>query len=302
MTDSKSRISERGYRKGVLLGLTIAELILLLLFALLLALFSRIIVLQDMGDRGAALSNRFGAALSASSRGEDKVFITEVERAIQMEIDYAKKLSDALGDSKTRLLPDDVYEAVISKKFDFDNIDDRKKFIELVSLAASLNRTDTTDGQKSKQCAIGASLPNEILDSSDPIGRILRQQSDIDHWKRKAEACGNGTEYPPCYESINGQFVYIYDAYLRDDGVLLKQTVPDAKLEHFNSTFKQLPQLNVSLTPDDFYKQAFQFLSYGKNNSCRFFVRAFDETSTNKIYFQKMDKYLQMIFYRKPMW
>ena len=118
----------------------------------------------------------------------------------------------------------------------------------------------------------------------------------------KAEACGNGTEYPPCYESINGQFVYIYDAYLRDDGVLLKQTVPDAKLEHFNSTFKQLPQLNVSLTPDEFYKQAYQFLSYGKNNSCRFFVRAFDETSTNKIYFQKMDKYLQMIFYRKPMW
>jgi hypothetical protein len=58
----------------------------------------------------------------------------------------------------------------------------------------------------------------------------------------------------------------------------------------------------TNLTPDEFYRQANQFLTYGRNNSCRFFVRAFDDTSTNKIYFQKMDKNLQMIFYRKPMW
>lgn len=300
--ESNSRSSERGYRKGVLLGLTIAELILLLLFALLLALFSRIIVLQENGDRAAALNNRFGSALSASTRGDDAKFITEVEKAIQLEIDYAKKLADALGESKSRLLPEDVYEAVISKKFDFDSIEDRKKFIEIMNLAASMSNVNQSSIDRDKACTIGSLLPKDILNSSDPIGRIIRQQSDIDHWRKKAEACGNGTEYPPCYESINGQFVYIYDAYLRDDGVLLKQTVPDVKSEHFNSNFKTPPQTNISLTPDEFYRQASQFLNYGKNNSCRFFVRAFDETSANKIYFQKMDKNLQMIFYRKPMW
>lgn len=301
-SESASRSSERGYRKGVLLGLTIAEMILLLLFALLLALFSRIVSLQDVGDRAEALNNRFGAALSSSSRGDDKKFITEVEKAIQLEIDYAKKLADALGDSKKRLLPEDVYEAVVSKKFDFENYDDRKKFIELMNLAVALEKDNHSDKDKEKFCAIGASLPTEILNSTDPLGRIVRQQSDIEHWKKKAEACGNGTEYPPCYESINGQFVYIYDAYLRDDGVLLKKTVPDIKNEHFSANFKFPPQTNISLTPDEFYKQANQFLTYGKNNSCRFFVRAFDETSSNKVYFQKMDKNLQMIFYRKPMW
>lgn len=300
--ESASSSAARGYRKGVLLGLTIAEIILLILFALLLALFSRIQVLQESGDRAEALIKRFGSALTASGRGDDKKFVTEVERAIQLEIDYAKKLADALGDSKNRLLPEDVYEAVVSKKFNFDNHDDRMKFIELMNLADTLGKKNSSSSNDPNYCAIGASLPTEILNSGDPAGRVNRQQSDIEHWRRKAEACGNGTEYPPCYEPINGQFVYVYDARLRDDGVLLQLTVPETKVDHFNSNFKNPPQTNLILTPADFYNQASQFLTYGKNNSCRFFVRAFDETSTNKVFFQKMDKNLQMIFYRKPMW
>jgi hypothetical protein len=300
--ESASNISAAGYRKGVLLGLTIAEIILLILFALLLALFSRITVLQESGERAEALIKRFQGALDASSRGEDKKFVTEIEKAIQLEIDYAKKLADALGDSKNRLLPEDVYEAVVSKKFNFDNHEDRKKFIELMNLADTLEKKNSSTSADPNYCAIGASLPAEVLKSSDPVGRINRQQSDIEHWRRKAEACGNGTEYPPCYEPINGQFVYVYDAHLKDDGVLLKLTVPDAKAEHFNSNFQNPPKTNVTLTPAEFYSQANQFLTYGKNNSCRFFVRAIDETSTNKVFFQKMDKNLQMIFYRKPTW
>jgi hypothetical protein len=300
--ESSARISEKGYRKGVLLGLTIAEIILLILFALLLALFSRIITLQETEERASALINRFGSALSASEKGNDKKFVTEIEKAIQLEIDYAKKLADALVESKNRLLPEDIYEAVISKKFDFNNQEDRNKFIQLMNLADSLSKENPSAVEQQKFCAIGASLPEEILKSSDPVARVTRQQSDISHWKKKAEACGNGTEFPPCYESINGQFVYVYDAYLKDDGILLKQTVPDEKIQHFNTNFKSPPQTNISLTPDEFYRQANQFLTYGRNNSCRFFVRAFDDTSTNKIYFQKMDKNLQMIFYRKPMW
>lgn len=301
-SENTSRVVERGYRKGVLLGLTVAEIILLILFALLLALFSRILTLQESEEKVNAILNRFGNALSASAKGDDKKFLTDVEKAIQIEIDYAKKLADALGDSKSRLLPEDVYEAVVSQKFDFNNIEDRQKFIQLMKLAESFAKQNPEATKQQKLCEIGASLPQTILESSDPAGRVARQQSDIEHWKKKAEACGNGTEYPPCYEAINGQFVYVYDAYLRDDGIMLKQSVPDEKIQHFNLNFPTPPRTNLSLSPEEFYRQSSQFLAYGKNNSCRFFVRAFDETSTNKVYFQKMDKNLQMIFYRKPMW
>jgi hypothetical protein len=127
---------ENGYRRGVLLGLTIAEIILLLLFALLLALWGQISTMEQDVKRANVINSRFSAVIKSNNTLTEKELASEIEKIISAEILYAQELAKEVEKHKNNLLPDDVFEMIKSQNIDLRKADDRIKFFNLVKMAS----------------------------------------------------------------------------------------------------------------------------------------------------------------------
>ena len=91
-----------------------------------------------------------------------------------------------------------------------------------------------------------------------------------------------GIGFPPCWANSSGSPEYIFNLYLRDDGILIH----DNKLSHRQADQAKLNLSKIifetSLTPRNMISQTLPLLDYGKQNDCRFFVQIIDETGSDK--------------------
>jgi hypothetical protein len=288
---------ENGYRKGVLLGLTVAEIILLLLFALLLALWGQIASMKAEVSRAKIINSKFSEFISKNENLNSIKFKEDIEKIIKSEIDYAEKLSKELEKYKNNLLPDDVFEKIKSENFDLNKLEDREKFFNIIKLATLVEKdSETPKDDLLFQCEAGKKVLARTK-GADPE-RIF---SDLDHWKKEAAACGKITSLPPCYQ-LNGKDVAIFEARLNDQGILLKDTVPADMRATFMKDFPTPPITGKSLSDSEFRSQTSQFIKYSKEKECKFRVNAYDDTGSDKKYFQRIEKVLDSTFYKWKHW
>jgi hypothetical protein len=293
---NKSR-EEIGYRKGVLLGLTVAEIILLILFALLLALWGQIYKMKSEVERAKVINNRFLSIIEKNDKSPNASLTDDIEKLIKIEIDYSFKLAKELEKYKKNLLPDDVFELIKSQNFDLNKSEDREKFFKLVTLAKQLaTNSDKPIDKFVEQCDAGQITLDKFKGNSPD--KVL---SDLKHWKGIAETCGKGKSLPPCYQ-INGKDVAIFEVRLNDQGILLKNIVPDQFTEEFNNNFSRPPTYGVTLNKNDFREQTSQFIKYGRDKECKFRVNAFDDTGIDKKYFQEIEKEIDRVFFKWKNW
>jgi hypothetical protein len=296
MSDLSGRRKEEiGYRKGVLLGLTVAEIVLLLLFALLLALWGQISSMKIDIEKAKIINSKFSSIINQNSPSGNTA--AEIEKLIKAEINYSEKLAKELEKYKNNLLPDDVFELIKSQNFDLKKAEDRDKFFNLIKIATKI--TSTSDvGLKdfANQCNAGQSVISKFK-GVDP-DRIL---SDLNHWKGVAATCGKGNSLPSCYQQ-NGKDVAIFEARLNDQGILIKNTVPIEMIELFSKDFPSPPTFNTTLTDNEFRQQTAQFSKYSREKECRFRVNAYDDTGVDKKYFQKIEKILDSVFLKWKHW
>lgn len=289
------RREELGYRKGVLLGLTVAEIVLLLLFALLLALWGQIAVMKADVEKSRIISNKFASIIKDNSI--NKTIQNDIEKIINAEIDYSAKLAKELEKYKNNLLPDDVFELIKSQNLDLNKTEDREKLFNLIKIATKI--TDASDASLknfAEQCSAGEVVTKKFK-GVDP-DRIL---SDLNHWKGVAATCGKGKSLPPCYQS-NGKDVAIFEARLNDSGIILKNTLPTDLVEQFTKDFPNPPPFNTTMNESEFRQQTLQFLKYSRENECRFRVNAYDDTGVDKKYFQKIERILDSVFFKWKHW
>lgn len=289
------RREELGYRKGVLLGLTVAEIVLLLLFALLLALWGQIAVMKADVEKARIISNKFASIIKDNSI--NKTILNDIEKIINAEIDYSAKLAKELEKYKNNLLPDDIFELVKSQNLDLNKTEDREKLFNLIKIATKI--TDASDASLktfAEQCSAGEVVTKKFK-GVDP-DRIL---SDLNHWKGVADTCGKGKSLPPCYQS-NGKDVAIFEARLNDSGIILKNTLPSDLVEQFTKDFPNPPPFNTTMKESEFRQQTLQFLKYSRKNECRFRVNAYDDTGVDKKYFQKIELILDSVFFKWKHW
>lgn len=293
---STKKREEIGYRKGVLLGLTVAEIILLLLFALLLALWGQISSLQQTTEEARVIKERFSQILKNSSLSTQD--IANIKKSVAAEIDYANKLAEEIDKVKDRLLPQDVYEAIKREKFDLSNPTDRQRFFNLMKIATTaLEGQDINDPKVFEKCEVGAQFQAKSKGSS--VDDIFR---GAQHWKDVAASCGKASSFPSCYVDESGRDVLIYEARLNDGGIFLKKTIPDVLVQRFDSEISQQPRVGVVLSPEDFLAETKALVAYGTKKECRFRVNAFDDTGTDKKNFQRIEKILERVFFKRKNW
>jgi uncharacterized phage infection (PIP) family protein YhgE len=74
---------------------------------------------------------------------------------------------------------------------------------------------------------------NEMIADSEQKQRTQLAEADRDKIKLQLDSMirsGNGLTYPPCWIAANGQTEYIYDVTTRDGGLVVRDVIPQSRL------------------------------------------------------------------------
>jgi hypothetical protein len=309
--DDKNYCDKSSYRRGVVLGFTVAEIILLILFALLLALAAVLIKGQSAVEKAHATNQRFGAAISALDRQDKPSFLKNIDAALMEQINYEKKVKELEAKMMRQSLPDDVYAELQAQKLDLTTKDGKEKFLDMLITALYAQK----EAQKNSSlplesieaaCKAGVEM-QKVLGKDKKPGDILNSIKDskakAEHWKDQAAKCGLAGVLPPCYkESSDEPIPFIYEARIKPDGIQLLEIVPEKYKIRFYSDFKTLPPTNRVLSESEFKSSTFQFLDWGRKNECRFYVRVFDDLANDKDKFKSLLKAVENNFYKLQTW
>ena len=270
-----------GYRRGVVLGFTVAEIMLLVLFALLLALVGALSRGKSEIEKAEAINQKFLAAIKLIDDSEK--FKKEIESTLLERVDYDNKLKELEKKFSNQSLPDDVYAEIQSQNFDLKSKEGKEKFLDILI------------------AALAAQKESKGVQSQADLTKDAKAQAE--YWRSEANKCGLGGNLPPCYKQSSGDATpYIFDARIKPEGIVLIDTIPEKYRTRFSSDFKDPPALDKPLSAEEFRNQTYQFLDWGKKNECRFYVQVYDDLPDDKEKFKSMLKTIETNFYKFQKW
>jgi hypothetical protein len=302
---------EHAYRRGLVLGLTLAEVITLVLFVLLLALASLVL---DHDREQAALAGEL-----AKAREEALTLKTTLQQIsstsgipeeelpdLFAELAQARERLDAVEHENTALKKalaeqSDLIEAVApyveaGAGGSPDKVSRALAAQDQVARALA-GATAEPDHEKAAQLieALAKAIPGFpepvdpralIEDLSQSADRerahetLERQLADLrqqNQWYQERLG-GHGVEMPSCWFDSAGRTEYIFDVALGEPGLQLRPT----NLPHREQDRAALPSVEVVtdgwLDPDAFLSVTRPLFEWSVEQECRFFVRAFDVT------------------------
>lgn len=309
--DNRDYSDTASYRRGVVLGFTVAEIMLLMLFALLLALAGLLIKGRHDVQRATAVNDKFGQILSSLDLSDKVLVHKSIEKVLAEHVDYQKKLKEIENKLKTQSLPDDVYEEIKSQKLDLSSTEGKQRFLDLLITALDAERkVKKLGGTAAKHiesaCAAGSKMADVLGEDKKPgdiINSVKDSKSQAEYWRAEAGKCGLAGVLPPCYKLVDDKETpYIYDAVIRSDGIYLKNTVPDKYIDRFKADFPNPPPVGKALSIKEFSDLTYQFLVLGQKNQCRFYVTAYDDLPNEKDKFKQYLKAIEGNFYKRTTW
>ncbi len=262
---------KRDYRRGLVLGLTMAEIFVLVIFVLLLVLSA---LLARQARDAAELRERI-AILEAADADPDK----EVARL--RELEQALETARPHG-APERPLPEVFRDLVLLR----DAIADAGIAPEPEALRQKL--AEAPDAQK-KLVKEKARLAREVENLKSRMANLRRQ----------AQSGGRGLDHPPCWPTREGKAEYTFDVALTSRGLIIR----DRELPHRMAERAELPFAGIvfgeDLTPEQFLSMTAPLYLWSVNNRCRFVVRAFDATGpTEKTLYKRHLRALEKHFYK----
>lgn len=314
------------YRKGVLLGLTVAEAMLLILFALMLAL-GVLVAQKDENIRELQVNlTRAGEALmEAETRAEvfealasgettdqfiHEIILAREERArvdqereeleaLATEIAQNQQLAEAIaqagGDDAERIRELAALGARISEEAAAAETQaDRDELFELAAEAMALAEAAQAAGQDADEA-------RELMNDGARAARenaTLRGQ--IARFRDQLQRIGRGGELPPCWVTEEGQIEYILDIDLLGSNQLRVRDVTPVSRTIDRRSLPISPALfGGPLSPRQFLDLTRPLYEYGQGRDCRFYVIARDRTGpTQKGTFQQLLLTVEGHFYK----
>lgn len=257
-----------GYRRGFVLGLTLAEAALLLVFVVLLLMVAGF----ERRDRA----------------------IAELESLQSMAANMAPAGADPISFAKNQLVAlSELREAAGSVSDDWD-----EDFIELVRAVVTARQggelVDVSRALQEKQERIdlmlealgqldGTAGVKELLERvADSEARLSNQRGQLTALQNRLERAGQGGVLPSCWTTPEGRIDYLLDVVLGSGGIRIKESSPERR----RSERERLPMGPV--VAGRTYSQAeFQALTkaiydWSVARECRFYVNIFDGTQEHE--------------------
>ncbi len=249
------------YRKGVILGLTMAEIMILVIFLLLLAFATILNKEQEKTKELLALAsknNKYVERILKVTLGHSPDITEELVRAIEnlpKVIQLVKKNNLIEGDHE------EIANVILRG---VDRLRYEKKLKEV--------NGDIPIEERLKQAVQKqVRLESEVSNLTGQNKRLIKQIKDS----------GKGVDYPPCWVSSKGKPEYIYNTYLTSDGIIIRDNnLPNRINDKENLPVSKIVY-NKPLGTLAFLQQTSSLLKWSKNHDCRFFVRVYDKTDAN---------------------
>ena len=257
--DADISAQDRFYRRGLVLGFTLAEIMVLIIFALLLAISWHLVakdkeidkLKQSLTEKEAVvakLTERTRTLEERVARGDDfDDLFRELEQAKEQQA--AKEQANVALREKLEALEqlEKVKEGMKAAGLDDSQV---KEFVEntLGKLAETERRADRLEGQ-------------------------------LRNLQRKLDGLGKGTEMPACWASREtGKPEYIFNTALTSRGIIMR----DNALPHRAAEQAQLPLqamvFEKEMRPGQFRVMSKPVFEWSVKEGCRFFVRVYDLT------------------------
>lgn len=266
---SNSRRSS--FPRGLVLGLTMAETAILIIFVLLLAL--AVLLAREADRRQAAEQDleRFSEIkrilLETDLDAAGVLALMEARTAAHRDADNWRELVRDLGNQ----IPDPSPEAIVSRVDEAREALERdaanKIFNELLD-QAGLKPTPETHSDLARILTAAREAGLGLDDVRQAIGEL--------------QAGGGGSDHPSCWYDADSTEAYLFDVALTNDGFVL-ETAPAPQHKESRALLPlDRVETGRTLTVDEFLAHTRPVYEWSVQNGCRFFVRAFDLTGANK--------------------
>ena len=303
---------DKQYRRGVVLGLTFAEVLLLLIFVLMLILAARLFAMTKRANGETARRtqaehtlNALRPILAKIGTPQDKFDITKEWVRLH---DEAARAKAELQDSKPVL----------------DLVEKRQKEAagKTKLQVASQLAADADLGRKMAQAA-GEMFPNQSISHSldlfrqaarvgkSMVGKSSGQNTlanqfsscvaNLDTCKAQSAnlSARLGGVLPPCWADAAGNPQYIFDTHLKEDGIWVTDNhVPGRESDQAVLSVSDFA-FDRAMSQQGFVHAGLPMLQFSKKNDCRFYVRVFDDTGAqSKLRYKELLKGVEGIFYK----
>jgi hypothetical protein len=303
-----SRVAEeREQRRGLILGLTLAEIMLLLLFILLLVLGSEISTWRDRYEQ----------------LGETLVELKPLQEALMaggvVDVDNVQELISrfrSLRNTEQEIAKLKAENAALSTQSELFNSmglssdDKRRAFATTVKRAAEVDPNDPPAVLKRALDVIDrlgvSTQPDQVEPLSEMVTgpesekKLAALEADLDQARRERNNLmrgpGNGLTYPSCWTNAAGQTEYIFDVTLADAGVHVKDASPgraNDKAWTLVGSFARDTMVNEKV----FIQATRKLFEWSKNQNCRFYAIVRDGTGPSKARYKHLQEMVQGNFY-----
>ena len=305
----------RAYRKGLILGFTMAEISILIIFCLLLAtsfLIQKKNKINDILSHENKELNQVKIKLdslkkSATSQMEFDDLFQELTRS-KAQAEKVKKLQEELSKRLTEVKELEAIKSTLQTNTSNKSI--KEIMSELVAdaqytkeIKESLNNTALKDHSAKEIAQIinsSGKLTDIVTEKMRAVVEVERLKGQLANAQIKLERLGKGTEMPACWaDSKTGKPQYIFTIDLTSNGLIIhNEQVPsrinDQKLLPINTI-----HFDQNLSQQDFLAQTNPLYQWSKQNNCRFFVIAKDDTpSDQKNTYKAMLRSIESHFYK----
>lgn len=253
-------------RRGLVLGLTLAEVLSLLLFLLLLALGAQITALKDEAE-------------------------TEKERAKEIEISKAELAAEnaALKSISADSMKIQEFRDAINAATEIDPADPPATLRRAVEVLKQLGSNTTPEQIKS--------LSEMTADAAHKIETLERER---DKYRRQIDnlvRSGNGLTFPSCWTAPDGRAEYMFDITIRDQGLIVSDPTP-GRANDPQMKLLQPFQRGVVIDERLFKTATNKVFDWSKGERCRFYAIIRDGTGpASKQRYKELRKVIEDRFY-----
>jgi hypothetical protein len=264
------------YRRGVVLGLTMAEVGILIIFVLLLLIGFH---------EWTALVEREAAKSNVSVPKNRLTALEDAERQLTA-VKAALGLSSTSTDEEIRTLVRALVDSSTTPKGQ-SSLQEARAVVE----AMATLRNDL----------VSKGIPRDLVERLERQGFLLaNQQGQLARYEKQLQNAGLGKGERPCWVKPDGTIEFLFDVVLGSSGIRMRENVFPTRETERSALPMPVTSATEVLTPAEFLARTLPLFNSSLAANCRFFVTIYDATGdTEKDLYKSLLRTVEGHFYKR---
>jgi hypothetical protein len=263
------------YRRGIVMGLTMAEAGILIIFVLLL------LIGFNEWVRTAEHEAMSGKVVVGTAR------LSQLEAAERGWREAVKSagLPETATDEEIRLLMKALQEAAGTPAGESALREAREALNQIRQIRDQIEKDHQTD--------LGKEVERQAF-------RIANQEGQLKHLQNKLEKAGFGKGERPCWVKPDGTIEFLFDVVLASDGIRMRENLFPSRGRERAALPMPVTDASEVLTESEFVRRTQPLYDSSLAANCRFFVTIFDATGpAEKDLYKSLLRTVEGHFYKR---